>query len=249
MFTSCVHGNDSCSDEEECDSLDADTMELEALDLYEPMPIPESADELFDDFFYSFIEDEEFRTERCKAELQNQSILMKEAYVVVYERDDDLAMRKDTTIDNAVLEWIDWHGDEVQHYQFGREADGRWFLTDIEPEQIEDLPNGTFYSFLSDFFTDDEFRMEATRLPLTFIVEPQGDEDEGIETSLDESEWEELYNQLPDFSTSMVCLDYGQTAISQNRKILLLEGLSSGLEMKLIFNNVGGEWKLIKIES
>ena len=73
--------------------------------------------------------------------------------------------------------------------------------------------------------------------------------DEGGETLLDDEGWAELYNQLPDLSSSIVCIDYGQMTISQNRKTLLLEGLSSGLEMKLMFDHSGGEWKLIKIES
>lgn len=248
MLASCVHGSGEGGDDEDSDSIDVDTMAMEELDLFEPMVIPESADELFDDFFYSFLEDEGFRQKRINVELENQSILMKEAYVVVYERDEDLEMRKDTTVSSVALEWISWGNEDVDHYNFERGADGHWMLNSIEPESIAQLPNGQFFEFLRQFFTDEEFRLSAIDFPLTFIISPQ-EGDEGGETLLDDEGWAELYNQLPDLSSSIVCIDYGQMTISQNRKTLLLEGLSSGLEMKLMFDHSGGEWKLIKIES
>lgn len=247
MLASCVHGVSEDESDEEGDSVDVDTMVMEQLDLYEPMVIPESADELFDDFFYSFLEDDDFRSKRIAVDLENQSILMKEAYVVVFERDEDLNMRKDTTVSSVALEWISWQDENVDHYKFNRNASGQWMLDGIETENMEQLPNGKFFDFLREFLTDEDFRLASIDFPLTFIIAPQ-DGDEGGETLLDEESWAELYNELPDLSSSIVCIDYGQTTISQNRKTILLEGLSSGLEMRLVFDHSDGEWKLIKIE-
>lgn len=248
MLVSCVHGAGGDGEADDADSLDNDTSALEQLDLYEPMVIPESADELFDDFFYSFLEDEDFRNKRIKVEMENQSVLMKEAYAVIYEREEDLALRKDTTVSAVSLEWINWEDEDMENYKFERLDDGHWFMTEVENENMERSPNGQFLSFLRNFFTDADFRNDAVQYPLTMIIAPQ-EEGDGEETVLDEEQWSELYEQLPDFFTSMVCVNYGQTAISQNRKTLLLEGLSTGLAMRFAFANIDGDWKLIKIEN
>ena len=87
-------------DVEDVDSLDVDTVEHEQLDLLEPMIIPKTADELFNDFFYSFLESEEFRNERVKIDFENENLLVKDAYVVIYEREADLELLNDTTDGN-----------------------------------------------------------------------------------------------------------------------------------------------------
>lgn len=245
---SCNMTSDSESSVEGGDSLVVDTLEHEQLDLYEPMVIPESADELFNDFFYSFLEDEDFRKERIKTSFNNQSLLVKEAYVVIYERESDLSLLKDTSVKSVSLDWISWEHESIEHYRFEREQDGKWYMKSIDEEQLSDTPNGTFLAFFKRFLTDDDFQMESLGQPITFILTPQ-EEEEALETTINEEEWIEFRKELPDLSASIVCINYGQTAISHNRKSVLLEGLSSGFQMKFEFDNIGGEWKLIKIEN
>ena len=248
LLVSCGMGKGGGEDVEDVDSLDVDTVEHEQLDLLEPMVIPKTADELFNDFFYSFLESEDFRKERVKIDFENENLLVRDAYVVIYEREADLELLNDTTVDNVSMEWIDWESGDMEKYTFNRTDDGKWYMTASGAVGLEDTPNGSFLGFFSRFNTDREFQHESLRLPLTFIFTPQ-EEDEGAETSLNEEEWDELYEQLPDLSSSIVNIDYGQAAISQNRKTVLLEGLGNGMQMKFVFDNVGGEWKLIKIVS
>lgn len=248
FLNSCNMSFDSDNSIDGDDSLSVDTLTHEHLDLYSPMVIPESADELFNDFFYSFLEDEDFRNERIKTDFTNQSLLVKEAYMVIYERESDLSLLKDTTINSVSLEWISWEQKNIEHYRFEREKDGKWYMTSIDEEVMDESPNGTFLSFLRNFMTDEDFQLKSIAQPITFILTPQ-EEDDALETTLNEEEWLEFRKELPDFSSSVVCINYGQSAISHNRKSIFLEGLSSGFQMKFEFDNIGGEWKLIKIES
>jgi hypothetical protein len=61
-------------------------------------------------------------------------------------------------------------------------------------------------------------------------------------------EWFEMRESLPLPKDALVNVDYGQASISQNMKILLLQGLSNGMQMKFKFNKVGDDWKLMEIE-
>ena len=45
-----------------------------------------------------------------------------------------------------------------------------------------------------------------------------------------------------------VNINYGQTCISQNNKMLMLEGISNGMQTKFHFTNDGNQWKLVDVE-
>ena len=47
----------------------------------------------------------------------------------------------------------------------------------------------------------------------------------------------------------MTNINYGQPSISQNRKILLVEGMSNGLYVKYKFDRTNGQWHLYEIEN
>nr|MCR5313079.1 DUF4348 domain-containing protein [Bacteroidaceae bacterium] len=62
-------------------------------------------------------------------------------------------------------------------------------------------------------------------------------------------EWFEFKSEIPFFNDVLVNINYGQTCISQNRKTILMEGLSSNLFMKFRFDKTGDVWKLIEIDN
>jgi hypothetical protein len=57
-----------------------------------------------------------------------------------------------------------------------------------------------------------------------------------------------MRQSLPLPTDAIVNVNYGQASISQNRKILMLQGLGNGMQMKFKFNKQDDGWKLMEIE-
>ena len=81
------------------------------------------------------------------------------------------------------------------------------------------------------------------------VAEEQSDEDEGGEAYLSPDEWFEFRQEMPMPEGVMTNINYGQPSISQNRKILLVEGMSNGLYVKYKFDRTNGKWRLYEIEN
>ena len=64
---SCRFGQDVKGDDDGHDSIEAVTPDLEELDLFEEVVIPKTADEVFDDFLYSYISSASFAQQRTAA--------------------------------------------------------------------------------------------------------------------------------------------------------------------------------------
>ena len=63
-FCSCRFGQSDGDEDGEKDSIGVDSLGLEELDLYEEVVIPKTADEVFDDFLFSYISNASFSQER-----------------------------------------------------------------------------------------------------------------------------------------------------------------------------------------
>lgn len=242
---SCRFGSNGSDEDVATDSIAVDSLGLEELDLFEEEVIPKAADEVFDDFLFTYVSNASFRKQRTKG---TESLDMGDdaAAVMIYERDNDLALQKDTTLQQVVLERIDWDTNTIRHYQFNKNQ-GQWFLSSEEDADISDVPNASFLVFLRDFLTDSLYRHESIDLPL--LMKYYSEEDEGIvETELSFEEWNEIYQDLPRLDDYMYNVDYGQSLISSNRKSLLLKGMSNGLSMKFHFGFSDGQWRLIEVE-
>lgn len=245
-FSSCHFGQDEKSDDDGNDSLRGDSLGLEELNLFEEAVIPKAADEVFDDFLFSYISNGSFARERTVGAVCELTMDDDGAAVMIYERENDLELQKDTSLQQVTVEQVEWDGNVIHNYRFGKRH-GQWFLTEEDDDDISDNPNASFLVFLKDFFTDSLYRHESLQLPLQFRF--YSEEDEGmIETELSYEEWSELYNDLPRLDDIMYNVDYGQSLISSNRKSLLLKGLSNGLSMKFHFGFSEGRWQLMEVE-
>jgi len=244
-MVSCKFGSEGSDEDIVADSTAVDSLGLEELDLFEEVVIPKAADELFDDFLFTYVSNASFRQQRTKG---TESLDMNDddAAVMIYERDNDLALQKDTTLQQVVLERIDWDANTIRHYQFNKNQ-GQWFLSAEEDVDISDVPNASFLVFLKDFLTDSLYRHESIDLPL--LMKYYSEEDDGmVEAELSFEEWDEIYRDLPRLNDYMYNVDYGQSLISSNRKSLLLKGMSNGLFMKFHFGFSDGRWMLIELE-
>ncbi len=243
---SCRFGQDNQGDDDRLDTVDVVSSGLEELNLFEETVIPKAADEVFDDFLYSYISSTSFAQGRTAGSVDELTMGVDDAAVMIYERDNDLALQKDTSLQQVIVERIDWEENVIHNFQFDKKL-GQWFLTAEEDDEISETPNASFLVFLRDFLTDSLYRHESLQLPLRFTF--YSEEDEGmIETELSYEEWTDLYNDLPQLDNIMYNVDYGQSLISTNRKSMLLKGLSNGLFVKFHFGFADGRWMLMEVE-
>ncbi|MCM1312638.1 MAG: DUF4348 domain-containing protein [Bacteroides sp.] len=247
---------------EETDSLEQAT---DTLILLEEEILPESVDQLFDDFFFNFTSDRKMQNARIAFPLKlhngNEVITLsrddwerynrfstQEYYSVIYEREQEMELQKDTSVNAVSVEWIYLKDDYIERFNFKR-IKGKWMLTDIDNEVMTKTPNGNFLSFYAQFAGDSVDFHNIINQPLKFITPSEDTEEEMTEEYISFSEWIELKEELPIPKDILVNIDYGQSSISQNRKVLLMEELSSGIYIKFKFDKKGGQWRLIEIEN
>ena len=250
---------DGDEDEDSLEAFVGDTLHL--FDEEEP---PAAVDELFDDFFYNFIDDSRFQGQRiafplsCKEggdeekltkqewsqydHFKNQELLS-----VIYEREQDYELSKDTSMQSVAVEWIGLRDDAVQNYRFNR-LEGKWMLTEIDKHRRSEMPTCEFLDFYARFVNDSVFQRSALADPVKVILTSEDGEEEPEEEHVNPDEWFEMSESMPLPKDALVNVNYGQASISQNKKILLIQGLGNGMQMKFKFNKQGDDWKLMEIE-
>ena len=249
------------------DEMEEDSIEAfvgDTLHLFEVEEPPAAVDELFDDFFYNFIDDARFQGQRiayplpCKEGDESEKLTKQdwaqydhfknqEVLSVLYEREQDYALSKDTSMQHVGVEWIQLKDDDVERFQFNR-VGGKWMLTEIDKKKRGNMPNGDFLNFYAKFMADTVFQGKSLAEPLKVILTSDDGEEEPQEEFLTVEEWFEMRHSLPLPTEEIVNVDYGQACISQNKKTLLLQGISNGMQMKFKFNKDGDDWKLMEIE-
>ena len=266
MFCSCLGSGRKIADVEELhaqDSIDSasDTLHLIVED---PEP-PQAVDELFDDFFFTFVSKPSFQLSRISFPLQcnkqeGQEEISREEwqqfsrfstqdfFSVIYDADEDIRVQKDTSINCVSVEWIYLQDDYVEAYTF-RRFQSKWIMKDINVSHISDLPNGDFLKFYAHFVSDSTAQVEAIKVPLKLTLTDDADEDYQHDTLLNLSDWMEMRPELPIPTQALVNIDYGQPNESNWHKNLLMEGVGNGLLIKFRFRKEYGEWKLFGIEN
>ena len=246
--------------------------EEDELQLFEETPLPKAADELFDDFFFNFVSNPKFQNSRVvfplkvKGEEENNPLTSEEwnneniftsqeFYTTIYEREDELELKKDTSVNTVNVEWIHLNERKIDKYKFCR-IDGVWKLTEVDKLSMDETPNGSFLDFYCRFSSDSVFQRENIADPLPFnisITEEVGDmaDDEMTDAGTEEltpDEWFELAKEMPLPKNVLVNIEYGQAYFSENVKHLLVQGVSNGLFVKYTFRKYG-EWQLVEIEN
>jgi hypothetical protein len=69
--------------------------------------------------------------------------------------------------------------------------------------------------------------------------------DELVELSHDE--WMELSSDMPIPSKEIININYGQTCISNNNKLVLVEGVSNEHFLRYRFMKDNGKWMLVEV--
>ena len=243
--------------------VDSSCYVQDTLQLFEEEVLPESADELFNDFFFNYTSDMNFKSQRqaysldCNmgdtvvkihsSELDVYSeLLVDDYYSIIYERDEDLAFQKDTSLNEVAVERIDLDGKQIEQYIFNR-IEGKWMLTGVGRNEMDYNPNSDFLDFYKSFSSDSVYRKNCINEPLKFVLLSEIDDVEDEIQELTSDEWLAISADLPLPAGVMINIDYGQTIISKNSKLLLVEGVSNGLSLTYRFMKIDGAWNLVEV--
>lgn len=236
----------------------------DTLELFEEVKPPVAVDELFDDFFFTFASDARFQNQRIRFPLrlkdENQEIKLtkdewhqynrfqqQDFYSVIYERNEDLALQKDTAINEVNVQWISLQDGYIERYNFKRIPQGQWVLFNIDKQDVADTPNADFVNFYSEFVADSVFQRRSLHYPLIFHVSEQAESEE-TEDALTPDDWFMMRSEMPFPKDVIVNIDYGQQCTPSNKKNILMEGVSNGLFVDFKFEKMDGEWKLVRID-
>lgn len=225
-------------------------------------PMPKTADELFDDFLFNFTANKKLQYERVKFPLpvldgdsesqinrqdwQMERFFMKqEFYTLILDDESQLEVVKDTHLDSVVIEKINLRGKSVEQHVFNRE-NGQWMLTEIRRNAMYQNPNKSFLNFYEKFAADSVFQIQSMDEPVSTILPDPDDDFSMIEGEFHPEQW-------PDFKPVDLPSDYiynviyGQKYTQSNQKLLVIRGISNGLEAEMTFRKVDGKWKLVKL--
>lgn len=243
--------------------VDSSCYVQDTLQLFEEEVLPKSADELFNDFFFNYTSDMNFKSQRqaysldCNmgdtvvkihsSELDVYSeLLVDDYYSIIYERDEDLAFQKDTSLNEVAVERIDLDGKQIEQYIFNR-IEGKWMLTGVGRNEMDYNPNSDFLDFYKSFSSDSVYRKNCINEPLKFVMLSENDDVDDEIQELTSDEWLAISADLPLPAGVMINIDYGQTIISKNSKLLLVEGVSNGLSLTYRFMKIEGAWNLVEV--
>lgn len=266
MVASCSNGGPA-KKEVEPDTVSDSILvaeEEDTLDLFDEVEVPKSADELFNDFFYSFTSDESFQMSRIRFPLVcndgDEKLKISRSdwknfnrftnldyYSALYEREIEMGLQKDTSLSHVSVEWIYLHDAYIEKYNFQR-VKGVWILMDIEKSDFNHNPNGGFLRFYADFVCDSISYEKSLVHPLKLFISNEDDDEKYEEESLNENAWKDFKKDMPLPDEFLININYGQSYFSQNRKILLIEGVSNSLFVKYTFDRSNGQWRLFSIE-
>lgn len=244
------------------DTIGGDTVGVSA-DSAETVAIPKNADELFDDFIYNYAANEKLQKARTvfplpytkgeeklyieKKNWEHDHLFTKESYyTLLYDREEDMDLEKDLSLDTVTVEWIYLENREIRQYHFQRK-NGLWMLVSIGQHSVSDNPNEDFLAFFYKFSNDSVFQRTHIAVPLKFVTSDPDDEFQILETTLEVDQWFAFRPLLP--SDRMTNISFGQTySKDSRRKIIDLKGIGNGFNNTLFFKRSGDEWKLVQFD-
>ena len=171
-------------------------------DSIEVLP-PRSADELFNDFIFSFSNNPRFQLSRINFPLpvyENDRLvsdlvykdweythlhLDEEFYATLLDNEQQLSLEKDTTINHVSLEWLDLVSEKVRRYMFDR-INGQWKMTALENMSLSHYPEAGFFRFYQHFVTDSLFQRNHVSDLIRFITYDEDEAYQKVDGVIDE---------------------------------------------------------------
>lgn len=227
--------------------------------------LPARADELFDDFIFSFSADSLVQRARTfyplpysvdgekstikKKEWRHDPLFAeRDFYTVLYNTEDEMQLEKDTSLIQVRVEFLNLSEKKAKRYQFKRyQGVGVWCLYGISEEDFrEELDAEDFLAFYHRFVTDSIFQRESVHEPLKFVTMDPDDDFRVIETTLERDQW---FAFRPDLPLDLTNVNYGQDYLQHpDDKTLCIHGIENGINNVLSFKKHDGEWMLMGFE-
>ncbi len=263
MMAGCT-GNKTKPETVAKDTIDSIDTETDSVDsIISQTPMPKSADELFDDFFFNFAANRKLQLKRIVFPLQvtdgkvNRAIqknewkmdhffMHKEFYTVIFDNEKQMKLPKDTSVANVIVEKVNLERNNVKQYVFER-INGQFMLTKINLGGFYQSANESFLKFYRKFAVDSAYQVESMEKEVKYIGPDPDDDFKTMVGVITPESWFGLSPELP--SGVIYNIIYGQQYKQSNRKIFVIRGISNGLEVELTFRKKSGKWKLVKLEN
>ena len=240
----------------------ADTAVVDTMDqLIAEQPMPKAADELFDDFVFNFAANRKLQMNRIKfplkvvdgesvgyvekSEWQMEHFFMEQGYyTLIFDNAKQMDLVKDTSINHVVVEKVYLTNEKVEKFVFER-RNGRWMLTSVCTNAMYQNTNASFLAFYQKFASDPSFQLESLNNPVMFTGPDPDDDFNTMTGEIAPETWPAFAPELPsDFIYNIM---YGQKYTEGDQKIFVMRGISNGMEMRLTFKRIDGEWKLTSL--
>ena len=246
------------------DSLFADTLgnDLSEEDSEEQIitdtPMPDAADELFDDFIFNFAANKKLQLSRITFPLvvtdksgkkavdrskwkMEHFFMRQDYYTLILDDISQTELAKDTSVSHAIVEKIWLERKKVEQYIFDRK-NGRWMMTAVNTTDFSTSPNTSFLNFYSQFAVDTDFQIASVNDPLHFTGPNPDNNLENMDGILLPEQWPSFAPPLP--SKLIYNIIYGKQTRGSNKKVFIIRGIANGQESELTFCKKGGKWKL-----
>lgn len=223
---------------------------------------PQSVDEFFDDFIYSFSTNRHFQYRRITFPLPvctnkdttylsrkewtfNPMHSTEDVYVTLVSSEQQLSIEKDAELSKVNLEWIYLNKERIKQYIFQKLA-GKWMLTGIRAIPLSSHRYGDFIQFYRHFASDSIFQRKHVAEYVNFATFDEDISEQEINGVVDIDQWFAFKPQLP--TDIIVNIDYGQHLSTQGRRTLVFRGISNSMMNTLTFQRYEHLWRLVKFK-
>lgn len=267
MQTGCVDRASRATDSLESDSMEvADSIPLDSLsEMVAEMPMPTRADELFDDFIFNYaanikvqeartvfpVRYEEYGQEVVVSNRQEwvrEGFFMAQGYYAIICSDKrQMTLMKDTAICQAEIQKISYNERTVKYWTFKR-VNGKWLMTGIRVDDMENHPDHDFISFYCRFANDSVYQEQSLADYVTFKGPDPDDDFSTMEGEIMKEQWTMFRPWMP--TKSFYSIVYGNGARRKsNERIFLIRGIANGLQTDLYFTRKNNAWQLVKVQN
>lgn len=245
------------------DALNADTIATDTMEnIIAETPMPKSADELFDDFFFNFAANRNLQMRRISFPLpiirRDTTKMLKASqwkmehffmhqgyYTLIFDNTRQMNIVKDTTVGHVVVEKIHLNRHYVEKYVFDR-IRGLWMMTSVRVEGFGKNKNASFLNFYRQFAADTTFQVKSINDPLDFTGPSPIGEFENMDGFIAPEQWLSFAPELPGGLIYNILYD-SQRHDDGSQRIFVIRGISNGQETILTFRKKEGNWKLVKL--
>jgi len=277
LIVACLHHNHDSKessdeqqadpDEELTDSIlsEADTLLLD--EAFKDELLPDSVDQVFDDFLFLFDNSNRIQRRRIhfplpvdelngnhyeiqQSEWSHRSMTLGQDFcTVLWNSRPQMSLANDTALLKARVEHIYLHSRIVETFEFERDSVAApWMLAAKRAVSFDDYPLHEFLDFYRTFATDSTCQRRHVQNPLLFSISSEDSEEDIVKGTIDVDQWFEFAPEIP--QAVLVNINYGQLYTNPNRVVLQMRGFSDSMQNLFVFQRDAlGRWRLTEFEN